>query len=641
MQIYRDGVLDGQGYGPTGNMSYHDGRTTAYPRDPFLVLGAEKRDAGSTYPSYNGLLDELRLSDVVRYDGPFTPPSSAFTTDADTVALYHFDEGFGNTLHDVSGAAGGPSDGLRRYGGYTNGPEWTDDSPWYVAQPTPTPYFTPTRTPTATRTATPTATATFTPTSTRTPLFTGTEVTTVTPSVTPTLTPPASGPDALVGRMEFQTVASGLSQPLFVTNAGDGSGRMFVLERAGRIRIIDAGGSLLATPFLDITSLVGDGGSEQGLLGLAFHPDYADNGHFYLVYTDVAGDDVLARYDVSSDPDLADAGSAQILLTIPEPAANHNGGMLTFGPDGYLYLGIGDGGGAGDPDNNGQDRTTLLGKILRLDVDGGSPYAIPAGNPFVGDPDPAVQGEIWDYGLRNPWRFSFDSLTGDLYIGDVGQSSREEIDFEPHGSAGGRNYGWRVMEGSKCYNPSSGCDKSGKVTPVVEYSHSAGDCSITGGYVYRGSSFAEMTGIYFYGDFCSGRLWAAEAGSWTTAQLAATSYSISSFGTDEAGELYLTDYASGAVVRLLVSPPPPTVTPTRTTTLLPRPTATASPPVVGPMLTDVNQDSLVNVIDVQITINAILGLESHPELVARADTNADGRVDVLDVQQIINAILFG
>jgi hypothetical protein len=316
--------------------------------------------------------------------------------------------------------------------------------------------------------------------------------------------------------------------------------------------------------------------------------------------------------------------------------------MVAFGADGHLYLGVGDGGGSGDPGNNAQNRTTLLGKILRLDVDSASPYAVPADNPFVSDPDPEVREEIWAYGLRNPWRFSFDEQNDDLYIGDVGQGSREEIDFEPASFAGGGNYGWRVMEGSLCFNPSSGCDTSGKILPIAEYSHSGGNCSVTGGYVYRGSIHAAMTGIYFYGDFCSGRLWASAPsgpGSWTTAEVADTSYSISSFGVDESDELYLADYASGAVIRLLGPQPAPTATATATPP--PRPTPTGPAATAGPPSADVNQDSRVDVIDVQITVNVILGTEVRPEMVARADVNGDGRVDVLDTQVIINVILTG
>jgi glucose/arabinose dehydrogenase len=321
--------------------------------------------------------------------------------------------------------------------------------------------------------------------------------------------------------LQFTDVAGGLSQPVFITNAGDGSGRLFILERAGRIRIVK-NGALLGTPFLDIDQIVNSAGGEQGLLALAFHPNYASNGLFYTVHTapiNSVNSVILSRFSRSAgNPDLANAGSQVTLLSIPHPVnTNHNGGTLAFGPDGYLYWSTGDGGGAGDLPNNAQNLTVLLGKILRLDVDSGSPYGIPASNPFVGDPNAAVREEIWAYGLRNPWRFSFDALTGDLYIGDVGQGAREEIDFQPASSSGGENYGWRVMEGSLCFNPASGCNTSGKVLPIAEYDHNTG-CSVTGGYVYRGSRYPLLRGHYFYGDFCTGAFFSLQgssAGGWT------------------------------------------------------------------------------------------------------------------------------
>ena len=640
LQIYRDGVLDGQGLGPTGDMSYTDGRSTTYPNDPFLVLGAEKHDAGAAYPSYNGLIDEMMISDSLRYGGAFTPPSGPYAPDTDTVALYHFDEGFGNTINDVSGAAGGPSQGLRMYGGITNGPEWTDDSPWFVPQPTPTPYQTPTPTATPSRTATPS----LTPTAGTTPILSSTS----TRTPTATLSPTPANPGDLVSGLTFQSVAGGISQPVLVGHAGDGSGRLFVLERAGRIRIISAAGSLLGTPFLDIVSLVGDSGSEQGLLGLAFHPTYESNGRFFVTYTDNSGSVVLARYSASSNPGIADPASGQILLTVPKPAANHNGGMVAFGPDGYLYLSVGDGGGAGDTANNAQNHTVLLGKILRLNVDGALPYTIPSDNPFVGDTDPAVKREIWAYGLRNPWRFSFDRVRGDLFIGDVGQGAREEIDYEPASFSGGGNYGWRVMEGSLCYNPASGCDMSGKILPVAEYAHSGGNCSVTGGYLYRGPGSPALRGIYLYGDYCSGRIWGSAQqtpGVWVSAEIVDTAFSISSFGEDESGEVYLTDYAGGSVVRIIGPEPPGGSTPSPSPTAAATPSPTAAPSVTAspgaPAPEDVNQDGQVDVLDVQLVLNVILGLEARPPIVARADLNGDGRVDVLDVQRVINVILLG
>ncbi|HLF75832.1 MAG TPA: PQQ-dependent sugar dehydrogenase [Anaerolineales bacterium] len=356
----------------------------------------------------------------------------------------------------------------------------------------------------------------------------------------------------------FREAVSGLVQPVFIANAGDGSNRLFVVERAGRVRIFKDG-SLLPVPFLDIQSIVNDTGSEQGLLALAFHPSYENNGQFYTVYTDQNGSLVLSRFSRSAgNPDLANPNSRVPLLTIPHPThQNHNGGTLAFGRDGYLYWSTGDGGGGGDPFNNAQNLNSLLGKILRLDVDRADPglnYFIPRSNPFYNMPN--RRWEIWAYGLRNPWRVSFDRGTGDLFIGDVGQSSREEIDFQPSGSAGGENYGWRIMEGTLCFNPSTGCNQSGKVLPVAEYSHSVG-CSVTGGYIYRGAFYPDMQGQYFYGDFCSGIIFSLfddPVNGWTVTQVVDTPYLISTFGEDEQGELYFTDYGAGKMYQICYGP---------------------------------------------------------------------------------------
>ncbi len=325
----------------------------------------------------------------------------------------------------------------------------------------------------------------------------------------------------------WQLFVSGLERP--VNLQADGSGRLFVIEKVGRIRIIQ-NGQLLPVPFLDITNRVGSGGNEQGLLGLAFHPGYAQNGRFFVNYTNKNGDTVIARYQVTNDPNVADPTSEVKLLGVKQPFPNHNGGSLAFGPDGYLYAGFGDGGAAGDPFGNGQKTNTLLGKILRLDVDSAEPYAVPADNPFG--------NEIWAYGLRNPWRISFDQLTGDLYIGDVGQNTWEEIDFASAGSPGGLNFGWNQFEGNHPYsgNPSN----AGMTFPVAEYSHQEGGCSVTGGYVYRGS-MPEWNGIYLYGDYCSGNVWGLikSANGWQSQLLFDTSATITSFGQDEAGEVYL------------------------------------------------------------------------------------------------------
>ena len=349
------------------------------------------------------------------------------------------------------------------------------------------------------------------------------------------------------GAYTWTTVASGLENPVGLANAGDGSGRLFILEQQGRIRILQDG-ALLPAPFLDITGRVGSSGSEQGLLGLAFHPRYSENGFFYVNYTDLNGNTVIARYQVASqDPNQADPGSESVLLHVDQPFPNHNGGVLRFGPDSYLYAGLGDGGGAGDPFGNAQSLDTLLGKILRFDVDGGEPYAIPPDNPFASG---GGKAEIWAFGLRNPWRFAFDSATGDLYIGDVGQNQWEEIDFLPADSPGGSNFGWDYFEGTHPYDgtPPEGFNP---MAPVAEYDHSQG-CSVTGGEVYRGSQLPEWQGVYLYADYCSGNVWGLlqkDQGGWDNALLYNNVGRISSFGLDEAGEVYVTDI-SGSVYLL-------------------------------------------------------------------------------------------
>jgi glucose/arabinose dehydrogenase len=351
----------------------------------------------------------------------------------------------------------------------------------------------------------------------------------------------------------LQQVASGLDTPVGITNAGDGSGRLFILEKAGRIRVVQ-NGALLAVPFLDITGRVGAAQNEQGLLGLAFHPGYAGNGLFFVNYTDRQGNTVVSRFSTSGDPAQADASSEMVLLTIDQPAGNHNGGHLAFGPDGYLYIGTGDGGAAGDRFGNGQNGQTLLGAMLRLDVDGGQPYAVPPDNPYAGNA--AVRDEIWAMGLRNPWRYSFDRLTGDLYIADVGQNTYEEINVQPAGSPGGLNYGWPIMEAAHCFPQDSACDQASLELPAVEYDHSQG-CSVTGGYVYRGQEFPLLSGIYLFGDFCSGRIWGMALGgdgSWQVAQLAKADVQLSAFGEDEGGELYLVDMGRGAAFKIIALP---------------------------------------------------------------------------------------
>jgi glucose/arabinose dehydrogenase len=366
-------------------------------------------------------------------------------------------------------------------------------------------------------------------------------------------TPTGSAPqpvDLASMRLELQAVVGGLAAPVAVVSAGDGSGRLFVVEKGGTIRIVQ-NGVLLDTPFLDIRDRVGSSGSEQGLLGLAFHPDYASSGQFYVNYTDRRGNTQVSRFTVTGDPNQADPASEVSILSLGQPASNHNGGNLAFGPDGYLYIGTGDGGAAGDRYGNGQNLQTLLGAMLRLDVDGGSPYAIPPDNPFVGNE--AARGEIWAYGLRNPWRYSFDRATGDLYIADVGQNTYEEVDVQPADSHGGENYGWPIMEGLHCYPANANCDRSGLVLPVAEYEHSGGYCSVTGGYVYRGSAFPFFEGVYVFGDYCSGLIWGMRRGAdgWQVAELARTGIQISTFGEGEDGELYVADLGGGTLYRLI------------------------------------------------------------------------------------------
>ncbi len=348
--------------------------------------------------------------------------------------------------------------------------------------------------------------------------------------------------------VNLRRVVEGLERPVVVAHAGDGTGRLFIGQQGGEILVFD-GTRLLPVPFLDLSSSVSSG-SEQGLLGLAFHPNYETNGLLYVNLTDVAGDTQILRFTVSADANVADPGSAVPLLSVDQPFANHNGGQLAFGPDGKLWIGLGDGGSAGDPGNRAQSGTTLLGKILRIDVDLGLPYDIPLDNPFVADA--AVRDEIWALGLRNPWRFSFDRLTGDLFIADVGQNAWEEVSFEAAASGGGRNYGWRRMEGAHCFDPAFNCNDGSLVLPVLEYSHSLG-CSITGGYRYRGAEMPEQFGTYFYGDFCSGRIWGAtenvETGTWTSTELLDSELLISTFGEDERGELYVADLG-GTLYRL-------------------------------------------------------------------------------------------
>jgi glucose/arabinose dehydrogenase len=353
-----------------------------------------------------------------------------------------------------------------------------------------------------------------------------------------------NSPDFALG---VQEVASGFVNPLYLTSPA-GDPRLFVLEQAGRIRIIK-NGQLLTRPFLDITSRVSSGG-ERGLLSVAFHPAYSSNGFFYVNFTDLSGNTRVERFTVSSDPDVADATTSKLILTVTQPFANHNGGLNVFGPDGMLYIGLGDGGNSGDPLHNGQSLSTLLGKILRIDVDHGDPYAIPPDNPFVGKS--GARGEIWAYGLRNPWRFAFDGLGGLFYVADVGEASFEEVDVVV-ANRGGVNYGWNIMEGASCFLATS-CNQTSLELPALVYDHSGGACAITGGYVYRGAAIPEIIGHYFYSDYCLGFLKsfryqngsAFEQNNWDVGSIG----SITSFGQDAAGELYMTS-SNGRVYRIV------------------------------------------------------------------------------------------
>ncbi len=338
-------------------------------------------------------------------------------------------------------------------------------------------------------------------------------------------------------------VASGLSSPLDLQSP-PGDRRLFVVEQPGRIRILKDG-ALQGTPFLDIAARVGSGG-ERGLLGLAFHPRYAENGRFFVNYTDRAGDTHIAEFRAAPPSgDVADPAGERLLLFVAQPFANHNGGGLAFGPDGKLYAGLGDGGSGGDPLGNGQSLATPLGKLLRFDVDGASPFATPPDNPFVATP--GALGIIWAYGLRNPWRFSFDRTTGDLYVGDVGQDRVEEIDYAPAPRRGGENYGWNVMEGSQCFRPAGGCVRTGLTLPIAEYTHADG-CSVTGGVVYRGCRLPGYQGTYFYADYCRAFIRsfrvaggvATDARDWTSLLGRGLDHPTS-FGTDSEGEVYLVD----------------------------------------------------------------------------------------------------
>jgi glucose/arabinose dehydrogenase len=366
---------------------------------------------------------------------------------------------------------------------------------------------------------------------------------------------PSATPLTAVGLAPF---ADGFGPLVLLTHAGDGSGRVYAVGQEGVISVVGADGAIEPEPFLDISDRLNYGG-ERGLLGLAFHPDHATNGRLFVNYTDDAGDTVVAEFARSADGAAADPASERVLLTIDQPFPNHNGGMVVFGHDGYLYISSGDGGSAGDPLGSGQDLGSLLGKILRIDVDsdaGAAAYTIPADNPFA-DGAGGARREVWAFGLRNPWRITFDRETGALFIGDVGQGTFEEVNAEPAGS-GGRNYGWNVMEGPRCFR-SAGCDQAGLTLPVAAYQHrNDGTCSITGGYVYRGTALPGLAGTYLFSDYCTGTLWGIDAAAAVAGEqvepvvLAESGLAVTGFGEDESGEIYLV--GRGGEIARVVAP---------------------------------------------------------------------------------------
>ncbi|MBJ10865.1 MAG: hypothetical protein CMP66_05335 [Flavobacteriales bacterium] len=359
--------------------------------------------------------------------------------------------------------------------------------------------------------------------------------------------------------LDFEIFKTGFNSPVSIANAGDD--RLFIVEQGGIIKVIDNGNT---STFLNISSIVNDGQSEQGLLGLAFHPNYATNGYFYIHYnnntsTGSTGKQTsISRFRVEEfNPNIADPSSELVLLTIDQPYWNHNGGCIDFGPDGYLYIGMGDGGSSGDPQNYSQNTQSMLGKMLRIDVDNGNPYSIPSDNPFVGSIN--TLEEIWAIGLRNPWRFSFDKQTGDMWIGDVGQNAWEEINFQDANSSGGENYGWRCYEGFAPFN-SSGCNNS-YVDPVQVYENNGwpNDCSVTGGYVYRGTQFPNFVGHYVFTDYCTGKFFTIYdnlgGAGWTTTTQEDTQYGVSTFGEGNDGELYFADINTGIIYHIIDNSP--------------------------------------------------------------------------------------
>ena len=349
--------------------------------------------------------------------------------------------------------------------------------------------------------------------------------------------------------IDIEEFASNFANPVEIAHAGDS--RLFVVEQGGLIKVLNADGTTNAAPFLNISSLVTPTGGERGLLGLAFHPDYADNGYFFVNYTDLSGDTVIARFSRNTtNPAIADPASQMILLTIDQPYSNHNGGCLRFGPDGYLYIAMGDGGSGGDPENRAQNLETLLGKMLRIDVDSQSPYGIPPSNPMLGI---AGMDEIWAYGLRNPWKFSFNRDNGDIWIADVGQNEREEIN-RAASTAAGLNYGWRCYEGTAEYDMSQCSDAGVYTMPFAQYTHAATDgCSVTGGFVYTGDNFPNLQGKYIFADFCNNKIGMLDQEGDIVFSEAFSNNFFTTFGEDVEGELYVAGQSSGTIFKIIDS----------------------------------------------------------------------------------------
>jgi len=443
----------------------------------------------------------------------------------------------------------------------------------------------------------------------------------------------SSGRTVAATALTTEVAASGLSQPLFLTFAPGDSTRLYVVEKAGRIRVV-RNDTLINRPILDITSRVRDLSNEQGLLGLAFHPQFAGNRIFYVNYSgEPDGGTVIARYRMSAlNPDSAVADSEQVVLQVPQFATNHNGGMIAFGPhDHYLYIGMGDGGSSNDPGDRAQNPDSLLGKMLRLDVDVDSTYAVPPDNPFViAD---TARHEIWAMGVRNPWRWSFDRETGDLWIADVGQGAREEVDWQSAGSAGGENYGWRLKEGTSCNLPPTNCDPGGVLDdPITQYGHTGGRCAITGGYVYRGCAIPDLVGTYFYGDYCTGEVWSVRYDGVSisdstdrTGELGMADFNLVSFGEDAEGELYLVAMGQGTVYRIV-----------------PSGAADACGDCPVDLSGDLNQSGTITAADIIYAVNFVFKGGAAPLPITQAgDVDCSGAVTSADIIVLVQFVFKG